>query len=197
MTARSVGILMMSALVLLETGQVQAENYYPITTLQVARALSSTGLQIAESNVSLAANVVADQPNSMLDILSFDQRPGSRITSEHSGTRAWVKLGCRLPARCVPFYAVVIWPETTASTASNPSAKDSTQSTLSMLDSPIIMRAGAHATLVMDDHRAQIQIAVISLENGCAGRRIRVASPDHKQIYTAEVVSDTLVKAGF
>jgi flagella basal body P-ring formation protein FlgA len=61
----------------------------------------------------------------------------------------------------------------------------------------ITMRAGAHATLVMDDDRAHIQIAVISLENGLAGHRIRVASPDHKQVYVAEVVNASLLRKSF
>jgi flagella basal body P-ring formation protein FlgA len=59
------------------------------------------------------------------------------------------------------------------------------------------MRAGAHATLVMDDARSHIQVAVISLENGIAGHRIRVASLDHKQVYVAEVVSANLLKRSF
>jgi flagella basal body P-ring formation protein FlgA len=61
----------------------------------------------------------------------------------------------------------------------------------------ITMRAGARATLVMDDDRAHIQIAVISLENGIAGHWIRVASPDHKQVYVAEVVNASLLRKSF
>jgi flagella basal body P-ring formation protein FlgA len=61
----------------------------------------------------------------------------------------------------------------------------------------IIMRTGAHATLVMDDARSHIQVTVISLENGIAGHRIHVASPDHKQVYVADVVSANLVRRSF
>jgi len=50
---------------------------------------------------------------------------------------------------------------------------------------------------VMDDGRSHIQVAVISLENGIAGHRIRVASPDHKQIYVAEVVGANLLKRSY
>jgi hypothetical protein len=49
----------------------------------------------------------------------------------------------------------------------------------------------------MDDGRAQIEVAVISLESGTAGHRIHVASPDHKQVYLAEVVSATLLTRSF
>jgi len=50
---------------------------------------------------------------------------------------------------------------------------------------------------VMDDARSHVQISVISLENGIAGHRIRVTSPDHKQFYVAEVVSANLVRRSF
>jgi hypothetical protein len=51
--------------------------------------------------------------------------------------------------------------------------------------------------LVMDDDRSHIQIAVISLENGMTGHKIRVASPDHKQFYVAEVVNAHLLRRSF
>jgi flagella basal body P-ring formation protein FlgA len=61
----------------------------------------------------------------------------------------------------------------------------------------ITMRAGTHATMLMDDDRSHIQIAVISLENGVAGHSIRVTSPDHKQVYVAEVVNASLLRKSY
>jgi flagella basal body P-ring formation protein FlgA len=61
----------------------------------------------------------------------------------------------------------------------------------------ITMRAGTHATMLMDDDRSHIQIAVISLENGIAGHSIRVTSPDHKQVYVAEVVNASLLRKSY
>jgi hypothetical protein len=49
----------------------------------------------------------------------------------------------------------------------------------------------------MDDQRAHIQVAVISLENGMVGHRIRVATPDHKQTYIGEVVNARLLRGSF
>jgi len=49
----------------------------------------------------------------------------------------------------------------------------------------------------LDDHRSRIRVSVVSLEKGAAGSRIRVASPDHKQVYVAEVVSSSQLKASF
>jgi flagella basal body P-ring formation protein FlgA len=51
--------------------------------------------------------------------------------------------------------------------------------------------------MLMDDDRSHIQIAVISLENGVAGHSIRVTSPDHKQVYVAEVVNASLLRKSY
>jgi flagella basal body P-ring formation protein FlgA len=59
------------------------------------------------------------------------------------------------------------------------------------------MRAGDRATLLMDDSRAHIQIKVISLENGMAGKWIRVSSLDHKQTYFGQVINGSLLKGTF
>jgi flagella basal body P-ring formation protein FlgA len=61
----------------------------------------------------------------------------------------------------------------------------------------ITMRSGTHAVLQMDDNRSHVQIAVISLQDGSAGDRIRVASPDRKQIFTAEVIGANLLKRSY
>jgi hypothetical protein len=63
--------------------------------------------------------------------------------------------------------------------------------------SEITMKAGAHATLMIDDQRSHIQVAVVSLENGIVGHRIHVASLDHKQTYVGEVVNDRLLRGSF
>ena len=49
----------------------------------------------------------------------------------------------------------------------------------------------------MDDARAHVELSVVSLENGAAGHKIRVATPDHKQVYLAEVVSANRLKRSF
>jgi flagella basal body P-ring formation protein FlgA len=59
------------------------------------------------------------------------------------------------------------------------------------------MRVGTHAMLEMDDQRSHVKVSVISLENGNAGDRIRVSSPDRKQVYTAEVIGANLLKRSY
>jgi hypothetical protein len=155
----------------------------------VVQTLSEKGIKVTDEQVFLLAKVVASQPNPQLDILKIGTLNDRRSTKD-SSAQSWFRVTCHEPGICVPFYAVVSWPGTLGASAS---AKN-------LLLKPVVaitMRVGAHATLVMDDNRSHIQIAVISLENGIAGHEIRVASADHKQVYVAEVVSAHLLKRSF
>ncbi len=175
-------------------GQSLPPGRFALTVEQVAQALSGKGISIASEQVSLLANVVAAEPHPLLDVLAVE-RLGDRWSGQHAEPRSLIKLACHAQATCLPFYAIVSWPGGAAGSASVPSlaAADAALKP----SGAITMRAGAHATLVMDDDRSHIQIAVVSLENGAIGHRIRVASPDHKQIYIGEVVSANLLKRSF
>jgi hypothetical protein len=163
----------------------QASVRFAITPEQVACALSQAGVVTAAQQVSLPARVVANEPTPVLEIVSIEAR-GKTKSPGHDPPPSKVKLTCHLPGQCLPFYALVNWPREkglTTSYAGNQAV--------------ITMRAGTRATLVMDDQRSHIQVAVISLQNGAVGNRIRVASPDHKQFYFGEVLSPTLLRGSF
>jgi hypothetical protein len=174
-----------------------AQSRFALTAGQVARALSAGGIQTREEQVSLLTRVVATESSPALDILSVELL-GKQPVAEHSSIGSRVRLGCHLPGRCLPFYAIVSGlepPVGLAAAASHASAGISNPASKANLD--IIMRAGTHATLLMDDNRSHIQVAVITLENGIAGHRIHVASPDHKQVYVGEVVNANLLRGSF
>lgn len=195
MTSRWILVLWMAAINLPGWGQSQLPDRFALTTGQVARALSDSGIQTTDEQVSLLARVVATEPYPALDILSVEPLAKG---PQHSPARSRVKLACHLPGKCLPFYAIVSRSDATAGPAANTSgASPLVRNTLFNPATDITMRAGTHATLVMDDHRSHIQVAVISLENGMAGHRIRVASPDHKQVYFGEVVSANLLTGSF
>jgi hypothetical protein len=182
-------------------GQSQPQAHFALTTSQVARALSERGVQTEGKQVSLLAGVVATEPDPTLDVLSVETL-GSPHSPEHSQIRSRVKLACRMTEKCLPFYVIVTWPEGTAwaatiASSSSPVLRNAPVAGNGPLNSEITMPAGTHATLVIDDQRSHIQLSVISLENGIAGHRIRVASPDHKQFYVGEVVSARLLKGNF
>ena len=193
MTARWIPFLLMAAMGVAERAQSQSQHRFTLTAAQVALAVSASGMQTAAEQVSLLTRVVATEPEPVLDVLSVETL-GKAPFAVHPGVRLRVKLACHLPGKCLPFYAIV----------SSPPSTDGPANTLSIprnamwnAHSEITMRAGTHATLMMDDQRSHIQVAVVSLENGMVGHRIRVASPDHKQTYVGEVVNAHLLRGSF
>lgn len=174
-----------------------AQERFALTTHQVAQTLAERGIQVADNQVSMAAKVVATEPSPKLEILSVEPI-ANPPSAEKSQARSWVRLGCSLPGTCLPFYVIVTSTEGQEGRAANGStALSFNNKDLFESKSEITMKAGTHATLVLDDHRSHIQVAVISLEKGTAGHRIRVTSPDHKHVYVAEVVSERMLKASF
>ena len=185
-------MLSIAAMSLTGWSQSQLQDRFALTADQVARSVSKGEIEVSGDQVFLLANVVAKVPNPVLDVLSVEPL-GDKWFGGRSGTHSWVKLGCHLPGVCLPFYAVVSWPQKPAGRAIDTSIAFPA----ALKPKVITMRAGAHATLLMDDDRSHIQIAVISLENGIAGHSIRVTSPDHKQIYVAEVVNANLLRKSY
>ena len=194
MTARWLSVSLMAAISALGWGQSQPQYRFALTAVQVARALSDKGLPTADGEVSLLTRVVATENAPALDVLSVELL-SRQSAAEHSPARSRVKLGCHLPGKCLPFYAIVIWSEAPVGlSATTPHAS---AGPVSNENRDITMRAGTHAILVMDDNRSHIQVAVIVLENGLVGHRIHVTSPDHKQTYVGEVVNARLLRGSF
>ena len=163
MKARWAPILLMAAAGVPLRAQSSLPDHFVLTPAQIARALSLAGTPTAEQQVSLPARVVATVPNPELDVVSL--APAS------------VRLACHQPGQCLPFYALI-----SGKAAGNPTCLDGKAKT-----SPC--EPATRATLIMDDDRAHIRVKVVSLENGMAGKWIRVSSLDHKQTYFAEVVN--------
>jgi len=179
------------------SGWGQSQDRFALTAQQVARTLSEKGTRIESKQVSLVANVVATEPNPVLDIRAVEPL-GEPLPGEHSGTQSWVRVACHEPGTCLPFYAAVNWPAEPGGSASDaPNAAAAARKPVLKVNAVITIRVGTRAMLVMDDDRSHIQIAVITLENGMTGHTIRVASPDHKQVYVAEVVSAHLLRRSF
>ena len=193
MTSKWIAMLSIAAMSLTGWSQSQLQDSFALTADQVAQSVSKGGIEVAGDQVFLLANVVAKVPYPALDVLSVEPL-GDKWFGGRSGTHSWVKLGCHLRGECLPFYAVVSWSREPAGRATNKSIASPAALTPKKV---ITMRAGTHATMLMDDDRSHIQIAVISLENGIAGHSIRVTSPDHKQVYVAEVVNASLLRKSY
>jgi len=109
-----------------------------------------------------------------------------------------VKIGCHSDGVCLPFYAIASLNQGTRGSQTNSQSTIlAAASTSSKANAAAMIKAGAHAMLIMDDGSVQIEVSVITLESGAVGNKIHVASPDHKQIYLAEVVSANLLTRSF
>jgi hypothetical protein len=197
MTARWIPWLLMAAMGVAERAQCQLQDRYALTAAQVALAVSASGMLTTAEHVSLLTRVVATEPEPVLEVLSVETL-GKGPVAEPSDVRLRVKLACHIQGKCLPFYAIVSSPPSTPGSANiMPKGSPTLGSTVWYAHNEIIMRAGTHATLIMDDQRSHIQVAVVSLENGIVGHRIHGASPDHKQTYVGEVVNARLLRGSF
>lgn len=193
MTAEWVPFLLMAALGVTVQAPSQLQDSFPLTAAQVALAVSASGMPTTAGHVSLLTRVVATEPEPVLDVRSVENL-GRGPLAGNSDVRLRIKLACHVAAKCLPFYAVV---SSTSSTTGPANALSIRGSAMWNGHSEITMKAGTHATLLLDDQRSHIQVAVVSLENGIVGHRIHVASPDHKQTYVGEVVNARLLKGSF
>jgi len=189
-----VGLLLASMSV---PGWGQSQDWFTLTAQQVERALQEKGIRTVGMQVTLVANVVATEPNPVFDIRAVEP-PGNSLAGEHTGTQSWIRVACHESGTCLPFYALVSCAEHPAGSGSDSlNTASAARKAILNANAVITIRTGTHAMLVMDDSRSHIQIAVISLENGMTGHTVRVTSPDHKQVYLAEVVSAHLLRKSF
>ncbi len=164
-----------------------ASRRFPIRTELIASALSGIGIQVLPEQVTLLTNVVATTSAPRLTIRSMEKSSDHRII---------VRLECNMPEECLPFF-VSICPGDGNGVQQSSSKASSPQQPVPEFNSrskSFAIRSGSPATLLLDSDRVHIRLAVICLENGAAGQKIRVSSPDHRQVYTAEVIDGSLLK---
>jgi hypothetical protein len=192
MTARWTPFLLMAAMGGAPPTLSQSQGRFALTAAQVALAISASGVKTPAERVSLLTRVVATEPEPVLDVLSVETL--GKAPLDQAGVRLRVRLACHIVAKCLPFYVILSKPESPAEVVN---AMSTPRGKVWTAHSDITMKAGTHATLMMDDQRAHIQVAVVSLENGMVGHRIHVASPDHKRTYVGEVVNEHLLRGSF
>lgn len=157
-----------------------------ITRDEVAQALAHAGIAIDSNSVSLAASVVASKANPEMDVSNL------QLIRTGVGQTLWVRLACRRSGDCLPFYASLSWndsvlklPIESRFVPSNLGLNSGSASTVS---------SGERMIMVIPSSRSRIQLSVVTLQRGNIGQIIRVATPDHKQFYQAEIIDATLVR---
>lgn len=160
-----------------------------ITLHDVAAALLSKRISVADEAVTLPSRVPTTIANPPLEIISV---------SSTSTNETKVKLRCVDARNCLPFYAVVVGTagrsfEEALHPALRPVAHLPSPSSA---HGPWLVRSGERATLVLEGQHLRIQMPVICLANGSAGKRIRVTASRGKQTYWAQVAGPGLLKGG-
>ena len=107
MTVNYLAILLAAAVGLPFCADGQSQQQFAVSAEEIAQTLSDQGIRIADDHVSLLAKVVATDSHPQLDILSVAPF-GGRSSTKHSEAQSLVKLGCRRPGTCLPFYVVVM-----------------------------------------------------------------------------------------
>lgn len=183
-------LLCISTAPALAYGQEAAIPSFPIHVRQIVHALADFGAHVSAEQVTMLANVTASQSDAGLEVLAIEPQI---VPAKAAESASWVKLGCRDHSVCLPFWVLAALPQADLAGTAKMLAVESQ----SKARSGVTMRSGTHATLRLERGQSHIDLAVVSLESGGVGRKIRVATPDYKQFYRAEVVSAGELKGTF
>ncbi len=151
---------------------------YPIRLDQVVRAIVAAHPELAGDAVRIPENVAARDRAPMLEA-GREER-----WSDGDGT-AHVRVRCQNESVCLPFYASVhLAPSQTA--AHEPSAR---------VEQPVpVLRAGEHASMVIDSGRLHLKVPVTCLSSGAVGSTIRVAGPARMKVFEVSVLDGATVR---
>lgn len=160
-----------------------APGRHSITAAEVADAMNGIGLRISPDRITFLSNVVSTTSTPILQVKSIELADGHRATA---------RLACEQPAECVPFLVglrLVPNSDAPASPPASPAIPASVpaEPAGSAPQRPAVT-SGSKAILLLVGEHMQIRLPVICLQSGNVGQTIRVASPDHRQTYTAQVV---------
>jgi len=175
------------AIILLGVAANASAQRYPIGAGQVASALNGAGYQVLREQIVLPAPIQAGTPAPALRIRTVQAMP------DHS---TLIRLECATATECLPFYVKI---RTDRDGGQTPASKQIAQLIPAVADTgaaqrPTVVHAGSPATLQLDGTHIHIRIPVVCIESGKFGQTVRARGADNRQIYTAEVVSATLLK---
>ena len=152
MTARCLSVLLMAAISVFGWGQSQTQNRFALTAGQVARALSEKGMPTSDGQVSLLTRVVATESSPALDVLSVEMLSqtvrGRALQSPLASQAGLSSTGQMSTLLCHRDLVTNLRPGLPSRPLTYRPGSTIRCQTENM---DITMRAGTHATLVMDD----------------------------------------------
>jgi hypothetical protein len=150
-----------------------------ISAQQVADAMAVAGIAVNLNQIELLSGTSGTRENAGVRVVS--------VTDQITGA-VKVKLRCQDNQECLPFYVLVHGID--GANATRASAVPRVQAS-----SPQnVIRGGDHATLILESPDSRMRLPVICLQSGSLGQKIRVASPDHRQFFDAEIVATGVLK---
>ena len=171
--------------------EVQQKRHL-VTTEMIVSAMQQRQLPIEGVQIRISAPITSVSANPMLDVQTVS------LTGTGS---AQLRLACRSRNDCSPFYVAANWPESTKQTTltsavANPAGKSvPAAETAALMDQSAT--PGKPAVLLIEDEKVHIRLRVVYLQSGSVGETVRVATPDRKQSFKAQMVSPTLLKGSF
>lgn len=152
-----------------------------ISAHTVADAMAAAGISANPDKVELLSGAISMRESANVRVVNVSSGTGGIVK---------VKLRCQDNHECLPFYVLVHSLDTLKVDAT----KARTVPVVAASAPQNVIRGGDHATLILETPDARMTFPVICLQSGARGQRIRVASPDRRQFYDAEVVASGIVK---
>lgn len=167
------------------TGVQESSGRTAVSREQVADAMQSAGIEARADQVQVLAHVTAS-PGATLRVARKVRKSSNSVLAE---------LVCGQPRECLPFYALIHYnTDPTPVTKLTESSPSPVSARSEVKRHPLVGR-GQPVTLIIENADFRIVLSAICLEAGLHGQTIRVASPDRKRFYTAEVVSNKIVRS--
>jgi flagella basal body P-ring formation protein FlgA len=152
-----------------------------ISARHVVDAMAAAGIAVNLNQIELLSGTSSTREDASLRVVS--------VTDQTEGA-VKVKLRCQDNQECLPFYVLVHGIDgvnvTRAIVSAAPVAKASVPQN--------VIRGGDHATLILESPDSRMRLPVICLQSGVRGQIIRVASPDHRQLFHAEIIAPGILK---
>jgi Chaperone for flagella basal body P-ring formation len=163
--------------------------WVPVGTGPVVEALHRVGIESTVEEIEFLTSVAASSSQVGLHVTDW------RMLDTHTD---WVRLACRRAQECLPFFILLhrsdrhTEPElrTFVSAAKSAPARRKTHA-------PALIRAGSRVTMILQTGAAQITTPAICLDNGDLGSRVRVTNLATRQVMTAEIIDQGLVRSAF
>ena len=160
-----------------------ASGRYAIRPDRVAGAIAAMGMQVSPAQLTMLTDAVASTTDPRLRVQSMQRWPGDRVM---------VRMECANREECLPFFVSVRMGNSDSDQRAL--ANVAMAAEVSHQLPAMAVRAGTPATLYLDGDHIHIRVAVVCLQSGAVGQTIRAEGPDHQQTYTAQVVSNGVLR---